>query len=111
MKTCKAALLSGLFTLILPLQLAPHSNRTDADDCHANRKTGEYHCHSAKHVERRVDYYGQDAKTPAASQQKNAAEENSRQTEASENKINTLPPVSRDNGPSLSDRKAVSPFR
>ncbi|HHH1368332.1 TPA: DUF1283 domain-containing protein [Yersinia enterocolitica] len=34
-----------------------HSGRTNADGCHTNRKTGEYHCHGAKH--RQVDYSGQ----------------------------------------------------
>ena len=32
---------------ILPLNVFAHSGRTDANGCHTNRKTGEYHCHNA----------------------------------------------------------------
>ena len=32
--------------LILPISVFAHSGRTDANGCHTNRKTGEYHCHN-----------------------------------------------------------------
>lgn len=31
----------------LPLGVFAHSGRTDANGCHNNRKTGDYHCHNA----------------------------------------------------------------
>ena len=32
--------------LIFPISVFAHSGRTDANGCHTNRKTGEYHCHN-----------------------------------------------------------------
>ncbi len=32
--------------LIFPISVFAHSGRTNADGCHTNRKTGEYHCHN-----------------------------------------------------------------
>jgi hypothetical protein len=51
--------LSLLLCSMLTTSVMAHSGRTNADGCHTNRKTGEYHCHGSK--SRRVDYYGQDA--------------------------------------------------
>nr|WP_205208604.1 excalibur calcium-binding domain-containing protein [Arenimonas caeni] len=34
--------------LLASPQLAAHSGGTNADGCHTNRKTGEYHCHAPK---------------------------------------------------------------
>ncbi|MEX0918330.1 MAG: YHYH domain-containing protein [Candidatus Paceibacterota bacterium] len=31
---------------VLPLSLEAHSGRTNAEGCHTNHKTGDYHCHS-----------------------------------------------------------------
>ncbi|MBH3069852.1 DUF1283 domain-containing protein [Serratia marcescens] len=44
-------LLAILFT---PSTMA-HPGRTNADGCHTNRKTGEYHCHGSK--SQRADYF------------------------------------------------------
>jgi hypothetical protein len=51
--------LSLLLCVMITTPVMAHSGRTNADGCHTNRKTGEYHCHGSK--SRRVDYYGQDA--------------------------------------------------
>ncbi|RNW10584.1 YHYH domain-containing protein [Serratia nematodiphila] len=49
-----------LCAMVTPIPIAmAHSGRTNADGCHTNRKTGEYHCHAGK--SRHVDYYAQDA--------------------------------------------------
>lgn len=32
--------------LILPMSVFAHPGRTDANGCHTNRKTGDYHCHN-----------------------------------------------------------------
>jgi hypothetical protein len=32
-------------TAVVPFNADAHSGRTDANGCHTNRKTGEYHCH------------------------------------------------------------------
>jgi len=32
--------------LIFPISVFAHSGRTDANGCHTNRKTGDYHCHN-----------------------------------------------------------------
>lgn len=37
-----------LLSLLFPITTYPHSGGTNADGCHTNRKTGEYHCHSKK---------------------------------------------------------------
>lgn len=37
---------AGLLTPIAPL--SGHSGGTNADGCHTNRRTGDYHCHNAK---------------------------------------------------------------
>jgi hypothetical protein len=42
-----AALLASLVTLGGPAALA-HSGGTNADGCHTNRRTGDFHCHGAK---------------------------------------------------------------
>lgn len=34
--------------LVVPLWTHAHSGGTNADGCHTNHETGEYHCHSAK---------------------------------------------------------------
>ncbi|MEE4484095.1 DUF1283 domain-containing protein [Serratia ficaria] len=50
--------LSLLLCIMIATPVMAHPGRTNADGCHTNRKTGEYHCHGSK--SRRVDYYGQD---------------------------------------------------
>lgn len=34
--------------LIAPITVFAHSGRTNAEGCHTNKKTGEYHCHQKK---------------------------------------------------------------
>lgn len=41
------ALMFWCIGLILPLTVSAHSGRTNAEGCHTNKKTGEYHCHGA----------------------------------------------------------------
>jgi endonuclease YncB( thermonuclease family) len=45
-KKFKLIILAFVLLLILPLSVFAHSGRTDVNGCHANRKTGEYHCHN-----------------------------------------------------------------
>ncbi len=33
---------------IVPQEATAHSGGTNADGCHTNRRTGDYHCHSPK---------------------------------------------------------------
>lgn len=35
-------------TLLIPIGAYAHSGGTNADGCHTNRKTGDYHCHTPK---------------------------------------------------------------
>jgi hypothetical protein len=44
----KLAFLILPFFILSPIFAYPHSGRTNADGCHTNRKTGEYHCHNKK---------------------------------------------------------------
>jgi len=37
--------------------LYSHSGRTDANGCHTNRKTGQYHCHGSKKSSNTVSYF------------------------------------------------------
>lgn len=37
-----------VLTFFLPLVAWPHGGGTNADGCHNNRKTGEYHCHNKR---------------------------------------------------------------
>lgn len=39
---------SILILLLIPLDTFAHSGGTDAEGCHKNRKTGDYHCHNKK---------------------------------------------------------------
>jgi endonuclease YncB( thermonuclease family) len=45
-KNSKLTILIFIVSLILPLSVFAHSGRTDANGCHTNRKTGDYHCHN-----------------------------------------------------------------
>ena len=47
MPKSKLALLALLLACHVPAAV-PHSGGTNADGCHTNRKTGDYHCHSSK---------------------------------------------------------------
>lgn len=47
-----------LLCIMITTPVVAHSGRTNAEGCHTNRKTGEYHCHGSK--SQRVDYSGQD---------------------------------------------------
>ena len=49
MKKCLVVLASCLLTTVLISGDAfSHSGGTNADGCHTNRKTGDYHCHTPK---------------------------------------------------------------
>lgn len=37
-----------LSVVLLPSLALAHSGGTDANGCHTNRKTGDYHCHNPK---------------------------------------------------------------
>lgn len=39
---------SILIVLLIPLNIFAHSGGTNAEGCHTNRKTGDYHCHNKK---------------------------------------------------------------
>jgi len=39
---------SIFFVLLIPLHTFAHSGGTNAEGCHKNRKTGDYHCHHKK---------------------------------------------------------------
>lgn len=53
MKLARTALLTALASLLLfsvltPVQVYAHSGGLNAQGCHNNRKTGDYHCHRAQ---------------------------------------------------------------
>ncbi|VAX29695.1 hypothetical protein MNBD_NITROSPINAE05-567 [hydrothermal vent metagenome] len=41
---------SILIVLLMPLDTYAHSGGTNAQGCHKNRKTGDYHCHNKKRI-------------------------------------------------------------
>jgi hypothetical protein len=41
-------LIAGIAISVLAIESFAHSGGTNADGCHTNRKTGEYHCHRKK---------------------------------------------------------------
>lgn len=41
----KALIIAIILTASFIAQAFAHSGGTDANGCHTNRKTGEYHCH------------------------------------------------------------------
>jgi hypothetical protein len=43
-----ALLVLALIAVILAPRATAHSGGTNAEGCHTNRKTGDYHCHSRK---------------------------------------------------------------
>jgi hypothetical protein len=45
--TSRLALIAVLWCL-LPPPATSHSGGTNADGCHTNRRTGDYHCHTPK---------------------------------------------------------------
>jgi hypothetical protein len=45
-KNFKITTLALILFLTLPVSVLAHPGRTDANGCHTNRKTGEYHCHN-----------------------------------------------------------------
>lgn len=42
-----AAALCALAALLTPAPTLAHSGRTNAQGCHTNRSTGDYHCHNS----------------------------------------------------------------
>lgn len=46
----KIFLILLVFVLVVPVFASAHSGRTNAEGCHNNRKTGDYHCHGKKTV-------------------------------------------------------------
>lgn len=67
--------------VFVPLHVWAHSGGTNAEGCHTNRKTGDYHCHNKKlkspHIEKTepVSGVGNEGgsfnEKPSASQNKN----------------------------------------
>ncbi|WP_411749450.1 DUF1283 domain-containing protein [Serratia marcescens] len=51
--------LSLLLAVLFTPSVMAHPGRTNADGCHTNRKTGEYHCHGSK--SQRADYFRESA--------------------------------------------------
>ncbi|WP_197738885.1 DUF1283 domain-containing protein [Serratia marcescens] len=51
--------LSLLLAVMFTPSVMAHPGRTNADGCHTNRKTGEYHCHGSKN--QRADYFRESA--------------------------------------------------
>ena len=43
-----ACLLVATLVLLQPIPAVPHSGGTNAEGCHTDRRTGDYHCHSPK---------------------------------------------------------------
>jgi hypothetical protein len=41
-------ILAALLLLTLARTAVPHSGGTNADGCHTDRRTGDYHCHTPK---------------------------------------------------------------
>jgi hypothetical protein len=46
--TVRNLALLALFAALQAQSAVPHSGGTNADGCHTNRNTGEYHCHGGK---------------------------------------------------------------
>jgi hypothetical protein len=50
---------SCLFLLLFPLNLYAHGGGLNADGCHNNRKTGDYHCHKppppSREIQQQID--------------------------------------------------------
>ena len=44
-------LLAALLLLVSARTATPHSGGTNADGCHTDHRTGEYHCHTPKSPE------------------------------------------------------------
>ena len=40
--------LLAMMAAFLAMPAIPHSGGTNADGCHTNRRTGDYHCHNPK---------------------------------------------------------------
>lgn len=82
---------SLLLCAMISTSVMAHPGRTNADGCHTNRKTGEYHCHGSK--SRRVDYYGQDTqpdnKTTAAPAKKSKPHSTKKESGASKTKASS----------------------
>ena len=45
--TASLGAIGALFVLVSGLPALAHSGGLNADGCHTNRKTGDYHCHGA----------------------------------------------------------------
>lgn len=68
--------LAGLFLAAAALPAYPHGGGLNAEGCHNNRKTGDYHCHRAPAVERAAPQRGP-ARPPAEPGGRRAAGEGS----------------------------------
>jgi len=42
----KKILIIFIFLLVVPFVVFAHPGRTNANGCHTNKKTGDYHCHT-----------------------------------------------------------------
>lgn len=60
----KATLAIAIVSLMVAVPASAHSGGTDANGCHTNHKTGDYHCHKPK-GNSRVNTSQVKAKAPA----------------------------------------------
>ncbi|MGE4910192.1 DUF1283 domain-containing protein [Yersinia enterocolitica] len=88
--------LALLLSVIINTPSMAHSGRTNAEGCHNNRKTGEYHCHGGR--SRQVDYVGQDATPTPVKKAKSRSEKKENGTRTAES------------GRSVNERKASNPL-
>ncbi|CFV34978.1 DUF1283 domain-containing protein [Yersinia pseudotuberculosis] len=96
MKLHTSIRLALLLSVIINTPSMAHSGRTNAEGCHNNRKTGEYHCHGGR--SRQVDYVGQDATPTPVKKAKSRSEKKENGTRTAES------------GRSVNERKASNPL-
>ncbi|HFR4114551.1 TPA: DUF1283 domain-containing protein [Yersinia enterocolitica] len=96
MKLHTSIRLALLLSVIINTPSMAHSGRTNAEGCHNNRKTGEYHCHGGR--SRQVDYVGQDATPTPVKKAKSRPEKKENGTRTAES------------GRSVNERKASNPL-
>ncbi|CNI96309.1 DUF1283 domain-containing protein [Yersinia vastinensis] len=82
MKLHTSIRLALLLSVIISTPSMAHSGRTNAEGCHSNRKTGEYHCHGGR--SRQVDYFGQDATPTPVKKAKSRSEKKENGTRTAE---------------------------
>ncbi|CNL10655.1 DUF1283 domain-containing protein [Yersinia aleksiciae] len=88
--------LALLLSIIINTPSMAHSGRTNAEGCHSNRKTGEYHCHGGR--SQQADYVGQDATPTPVKKAKSRSEKKENGTRTAESGI------------AVNERKASNPL-